>query len=132
MCVNIALRGFPQNHGNKEARSRDYALLWANLLFIYYFFIETYLYRVDIISSQAIFLLQGIFIVHSLISSFTLQAFEQRGVLYAPPRWQISEPVGIRTQYLRVSSHNRTEWAIGTGDHAGRLCIFRNPPPPKE
>ena len=26
-------------------------------------------------------------------------------------------PAGIRTQYFSVSSHNRTEWAIGAGQY---------------
>ena len=33
--------------------------------------------------------------------------------IYAQPRWHISALAGIRTQYLRVSSQNRTEWTIG-------------------
>ena len=40
----------------------------------------------------------------------TPQAVEQFGALYyAQPQWQISDPAGIRTPYLWVSSHSRIE-----------------------
>ena len=74
----------------KEARSRDYALL---------------LFRM---TSRVLYSAQ----YHK--QHCPLDVFEQFGALYMhKPRWQISGPTGIRTWYLQVTSPTRYERAIG-------------------
>ena len=75
----------------KEARSRDYALL---------------LFRM---TSRVLHS------AHHHRQRCTLQAFEQFGALYMHnhARWQIFSLTGIRTWYLQPTPTSRYEWAIG-------------------
>ena len=73
----------------KEARSRDYALLLFRMTTGFFFIVHS--------------------TIGSTVHSRPLNSLEH---CYAQPRWQISGPTGIRTWYPHVTSPSRYEWAI--------------------